>query len=104
MYKDSPAKILILSEKLNQFESLSLYRAKYPPEFCLPVDLNSGGFFFSDMSGLLSQRVDELFAALLQNAPVTTSLIQDAKQEYDKIRVNCHQLSPKREEKMGNVC
>lgn len=46
MYKDSPAKILILSEKLNQFESLSFYRAKYPSQFCLPVDLNSGGFFF----------------------------------------------------------
>lgn len=40
------------------------------------------------MSGLMTQRVDELFAALLQNAPVTTAMIREAKQEYDRLRVS----------------
>lgn len=43
---------------------------------------------FSGMSGLMTQRVDELFAALLQNAPVTTTVIREAKQEYDRLRVS----------------
>lgn len=43
---------------------------------------------FSGMSGLMTQRVDELFAALLQNAPVTTAMIREAKQEYDRLRVS----------------
>lgn len=34
----------------------------------------------------MTQRVDELFAALLQNAPVTTTVIREAKQEYDRLR------------------
>lgn len=43
---------------------------------------------FSGMSGLMTQRVDELFAALLQNAPVTTTVIREAKQEYDRLQVS----------------
>lgn len=43
---------------------------------------------FSGMSGLMTQRVDELFAALLQNSPVTTAMIREAKQEYDRLRVS----------------
>lgn len=45
-------------------------------------------FSGTSMSGLMTQRVDELFAALLQNAPVTTTVIREAKQEYDRLRVS----------------
>lgn len=34
----------------------------------------------------MTQRADELFAALLQNAPVTTAMIREAKHEYDRLR------------------
>lgn len=39
------------------------------------------------MSGLMTNKLDHLFKALTENAPITKDLIAEAKQEYTKLRV-----------------